>query len=52
MLLKAPTGEKTLLTPFYGWFNRIFGRGTDAYVSFAGILVRKIRRARWRSSAS
>jgi HAE1 family hydrophobic/amphiphilic exporter-1 len=41
LLLKAPTGKKTLLTPFYGWFNRVFGRGTDGYVSFSSILVRK-----------
>src|SRR5436189_1154913 len=41
MLLKPATGKKTLLTPFYNWFNRVFGRGTDAYVSFAGILIRK-----------
>ena len=45
MLLKAPTGKKTLLTPFYGWFNRVFGRGTDAYVSFSGILIRKTARS-------
>jgi HAE1 family hydrophobic/amphiphilic exporter-1 len=45
LMLKAPTGEKTLLTPFYGWFNRVFGRGTDAYVSFASILVRKMVRS-------
>ncbi len=30
MLLKAPTGKKTLLTPFYNWFNKVFGRGTDS----------------------
>ena len=41
MLLKAPTGKKTLLTPFYNWFNRVFGRGTDMYVSFSGVLIRK-----------
>ena len=45
MLLKAPTGKKTLLTPFYEWFNRVFGRGTDAYVSFSGILIRKTARS-------
>ena len=45
LLLKAPTGKKTLLTPFYGWFNRVFGRGTDAYVGFAGILIRKTARS-------
>src|SRR3954447_4336838 len=45
MLLKAPTGKKTLLTPFYNGFNRIFGRGTDAYVSFSAILIRKTFRS-------
>src|SRR6185503_16147358 len=45
MLLKAPTGKKTLLTPFYNGFNKVFGAGTDAYVSFAGILTRKMFRS-------
>jgi HAE1 family hydrophobic/amphiphilic exporter-1 len=45
LLLKAPTGKRTLLTPFYGWFNRVFGRVTDSYVSFAGILIRKMARS-------
>src|SRR5205085_9377312 len=35
MLLKPATGKRTMLTPFYNWFNRVFGRTTDAYVSFA-----------------
>src|SRR6187401_2910880 len=41
MLLKAPTGKKTLLSGFYKWFNKVFGWGTDRYVSFAAILIRK-----------
>ncbi|HET9371545.1 MAG TPA: efflux RND transporter permease subunit, partial [Vicinamibacterales bacterium] len=41
LLLKAPTGKKTLLSGFYRWFNKIFGWGTDRYVSFAGVLIRK-----------
>jgi HAE1 family hydrophobic/amphiphilic exporter-1 len=45
MLLKPPTGKKTLLTPFYNWFNKLFGRGTDTYVSFSGILIRKTARS-------
>src|SRR6516162_643380 len=32
LLLKAPTGKKTFLTPFYNWFNRVFGWTTDRYV--------------------
>ena len=45
MLLKAPTGKKTLLTPFYNGFNKVFGAATDAYVSFSGILIRKMFRS-------
>ncbi|HVN31132.1 MAG TPA: multidrug efflux RND transporter permease subunit [Thermoanaerobaculaceae bacterium] len=45
LLLKAPTGKRTLLTPFYEWFNRIFGRTTEAYVGFSGILIRKMARS-------
>jgi hydrophobic/amphiphilic exporter-1 (mainly G- bacteria), HAE1 family len=41
LLLKAPTGKRTFLTPFYNGFNRIFGFTTDKYVSFAAILIRK-----------
>ena len=45
MLLKKPTGKRTLLTPFYNSFNRVFGWSTDRYVSFAGILARKMLRS-------
>src|SRR3954468_4128740 len=45
MLLKKPTGKKTFLTPFYNGFNKVFGYGTDVYVSFAGILIRKMFRS-------
>jgi hydrophobe/amphiphile efflux-1 (HAE1) family protein len=45
LLLKPATGKKTLLSPFYNWFNRVFGRTTDAYVSVAGILIRKMFRS-------
>src|SRR6187401_3217222 len=45
LLLKAPTGKKTFLTPFYNMFNRVFGWTTDRYVSFAGILARKMLRS-------
>src|SRR6185369_8333295 len=45
MLLKAPTGKRTLLTPFYNWFNKVFGRTTDVYVSLTGILIRKMFRS-------
>src|SRR4051812_8591340 len=45
LLLKPASGKRTLLTPFYNGFNRIFGWTTDRYVSFAGILTRKMIRS-------
>jgi len=45
LLLKPATGKKSFLTPFYNWFNRVFGWTTDRYVSFAGILIRKMFRS-------
>ncbi len=42
LLLKPPTGKKTLLTPFYRGFNKAFGAGTNAYLGLAGFLVRKL----------
>jgi HAE1 family hydrophobic/amphiphilic exporter-1 len=41
LLLKPATGKKSLLTPFYNWFNRVFGSITNGYISFTTILVRK-----------
>jgi hypothetical protein len=43
MLLKAPDGKRTLLTPFYDGFNRIFDRFTGGYTSLVSILVRKLQ---------
>ena len=45
LLLKAPTGKRTLLTPLYNGFNKVFGWTTDRYVSFAAILTRKMFRS-------
>jgi len=45
LLLKPASGKRSLLTPFYNVFNKVFGRTTDAYVSFAGILIRKMFRS-------
>jgi len=42
LLLKPATGKKTLLTPFYRGFNKVFGAGTNAYLGLAGFLVRKL----------
>jgi len=45
LLLKPATGKKSFLTPFYNGFNKVFGWTTDRYVSFAGILIRKMFRS-------
>jgi hydrophobic/amphiphilic exporter-1 (mainly G- bacteria), HAE1 family len=45
LLLKPATGKKTMLTPFYNVFNKVFNRTTDGYVSFSGILIRKMFRS-------
>ena len=41
MLLKKPTGKKTLMTPFYNGFNKVFGVVTNGYVGFTRVLVHK-----------
>jgi HAE1 family hydrophobic/amphiphilic exporter-1 len=43
LLLKP--AKRSFLSPFYDWFNRVFGRFTNGYVSFTGILVRKAFRS-------
>jgi hydrophobic/amphiphilic exporter-1 (mainly G- bacteria), HAE1 family len=45
LLLKPPTGKRTLLTPFYNAFNKFFGWTTNGYVSFSSILIRKMFRS-------
>ncbi len=45
LLLKAPGGKKSFLKPFYDVFNKYFGKLTDGYVGFTGILVRKAYRS-------
>ena len=45
MLLKPKGEQKSFLDPFYNWFNRIFGRFTDGYISFTSILIRKTVRS-------
>ncbi|HVG86881.1 MAG TPA: multidrug efflux RND transporter permease subunit [Vicinamibacterales bacterium] len=45
MLLKPVNpNKKSILQPFYNGFNKVFGWTTDRYVSFAGVLVRKMFR--------
>jgi HAE1 family hydrophobic/amphiphilic exporter-1 len=45
LLLKPKTGKRSLLQPFYDGFNKVFGKFTDGYLSFTGILVRKAFRS-------
>src|SRR4051812_35380212 len=45
LLLKPASEKKSLLTPFYNGFNKVFGWTTDRYVSFASILARKMFRS-------
>jgi HAE1 family hydrophobic/amphiphilic exporter-1 len=45
LLLKPVNPNKrSILTPFYNGFNKVFGWTTDRYVSFAGVLARKMFR--------
>jgi HAE1 family hydrophobic/amphiphilic exporter-1 len=40
--LLRPAGERrSLLAPFYRWFNRVFERATGIYVAVAGVVVRR-----------
>src|ERR1700723_2611598 len=41
LLLKPKTETHGPLAKFFKWFNRVFGRATDGYVSFSGTLIRK-----------
>jgi hydrophobic/amphiphilic exporter-1 (mainly G- bacteria), HAE1 family len=41
MLLQPKKKSSGPLAKSFAWFNRIFGRATDTYVSFSGALVRK-----------
>jgi HAE1 family hydrophobic/amphiphilic exporter-1 len=41
LLLRPRTKSRGLLARFFAWFNRVFSRATDRYVSLSGALVRK-----------
>jgi hydrophobic/amphiphilic exporter-1 (mainly G- bacteria), HAE1 family len=41
LLLKPKVKGTGLLQKFYNWFNRVFGRATDGYVSICGTAIRK-----------
>ena len=45
MLLKPKGGKKSPLDKFYKWFNKYFDKFTGGYLSFTGILVRKVSRS-------
>jgi hydrophobic/amphiphilic exporter-1 (mainly G- bacteria), HAE1 family len=44
-LLKPKGAKKSFLDKFYVWFNKQFDKFTGGYLSFTGILVRKISRS-------
>ncbi len=41
LLLRPKKGRKGLLQRFFNWFNKWFGRGTDAYVGVCRLLIHK-----------
>ena len=41
LLLRPRKESRGPLGAFFRWFNRVFGRTTDGYVSFCGTLIRK-----------
>jgi len=45
MLLRPKKEARGPLGAFFRWFNRVFGRATDGYVHWCGVLIRKSARA-------
>jgi HAE1 family hydrophobic/amphiphilic exporter-1 len=45
LLLKPRSETRGPLGAFFRWFNRVFGRATDGYVHWCGVLIRKSARA-------
>ncbi len=41
LMLRPKKEGRGLLGKFFRWFNRVFGRTTDGYVSACGLLIRK-----------
>src|SRR5579859_84180 len=41
LLLKPKQESHGLLRRFFDWFNRVFGRATEGYVRFSGVLLKK-----------
>ncbi len=44
VLLKEPEPYKGLLGKFFAWFNKIFDKTTDSYMSFTNVIARKTKR--------
>ena len=42
LLLRPKKEARGPLGKFFAWFNRVFGRATDGYVSWCGIMIRKM----------
>src|SRR5438270_1146867 len=42
LLLRPKKQGRGPLAKFFRWFNRVFGRATDGYVSVCGLLIRKV----------
>ena len=42
LLLRPKTESKGPLKKFFNWFNRMFGRATNGYVSWCGTLIHKM----------
>ena len=42
LLLRPKKAARGPLGKFFAWFNRVFGRATDGYVSWCGFLIRKM----------
>ncbi len=41
LILKPKTESRGLMGRFFDWFNRVFARGTEQYVRWSGVLIRK-----------
>ena len=42
LMLRPKKEGRGLLGKFFRWFNRVFGRATDGYVTVCGLLIRKV----------
>ncbi len=45
LLLKEPKEQKGILGRFFKGFDKVLGKGTNSYMSFTGIVTRKIKRS-------